>query len=77
MISVNINKAKEIAHNIRREKRAEEFKPFDEVIVNQIPGTDAVAAEEARQVIRDKYATMQEAIDTAQEPQQLKNILDV
>lgn len=75
MITINLGKAKDIAHTIRREKRAEEFKPLDEVIAKQIPGTDAVAAEEARQAIRDKYATMQEAIDAAQEPQQLKNIL--
>lgn len=75
MITINLTKAKEIAHTIRREKRAEEFKPFDEVISKQIPGADAVAAEEARQTIREKYATMQQDIDTAATPEEIKLIL--
>jgi len=72
MITVNITKAKNIAHDKRREARAEEFKPYDEVIMKQIPGNDATAAETARQVIRDKYATMQTAIDAATTTDQLK-----
>lgn len=39
MITVNIDKAKEIGHSIRREKRAEEFKPLDEAISKQIPNS--------------------------------------
>ena len=65
MITINIDKAKTIAHDKRREARSEEFKPYDEVIMKQIPGNDATAAEAARQVIRDKYAAMQTAIDAA------------
>lgn len=65
MIIININKAKAIAHDKRREARAEEFKPHDEVIMKQIPGADATEAEAARQAIRDKYATMQTAINAA------------
>ena len=65
MITINIDKAKSIAHDKRREARAEEFKPYDEVIMKQIPGNDATAAEAARQVIRDRYAAMQTAIDAA------------
>jgi hypothetical protein len=65
MITINIDKAKSIAHDKRREARAEEFKPYDEVIMKQIPGNDATAAEAARQAVRDKYATMQTAIDAA------------
>jgi len=72
MITVNITKAKNIAHDKRREARAEEFKPYDEVIMKQIPGNDATAAETARQVIRDKYAAMQTAIDAATTTDQLK-----
>ena len=72
MITVNITKAKNIAHDKRREARAEEFKPYDEVIMKQIPGNDATAAETARQVIRDKYAVMQTAIDAATTTDQLK-----
>ena len=37
MIVINIDKAKGIAHEIRRAKRAEEFAPYDEVIMKQIP----------------------------------------
>jgi hypothetical protein len=35
MIVINIEKAKGIAHEIRRAKRAEEFAPYDEVIMKQ------------------------------------------
>ena len=72
MITINVNKAKTIAHDVRRAARAVEFKPYDEVIMKQIPGNDATAAEAARQVIRDKYAAMQTAIDTASTVDQIK-----
>ena len=62
IITVNLDKAKLIAHDMRRAKRAEEFKPLD--IKATIP-SEAVAAEAARQLVRDKYAVMQSAIDTA------------
>lgn len=65
MITVNINKAKAIAHDVRRTARAEEFKPLDEIIMKQIPNTDVAAVEVERQAIRDKYAEMQAAIDSA------------
>jgi ERCC4-type nuclease len=65
MITININKAKVIAHDKRREARAEEFAPHDEIIMKQIPGVDATAAEAARAAIRTKYATMQTAINSA------------
>lgn len=62
MITINIIKAKAIAHDKRREARSAEFAPLD--IKATIP-SEAVAAEAARQVVRDKYATMQTAIDSA------------
>ena len=62
MITININKAKTIAHDKRREARTLEFAPLD--IKATIP-SEATAAEAARQVVRDKYATMQTAIDSA------------
>jgi hypothetical protein len=65
MITVNIDKAKAIAHDVRRAARAEEFKPLDEVIAKQIPNTDVAAVEIERQAVRDKYAAMQAAIDAA------------
>lgn len=75
MITINLDKAKSIAHDKRRAARAEEFKPHDEVIMKQIPGNDAAVAEAARQEIRDKYADMQVAIDAAESADELKVIL--
>jgi hypothetical protein len=65
VITINIDKAKTIAHDKRREARAEEFKPHDEIIMKQIPGADATEAEAARAAIRTKYSTMQTAINAA------------
>jgi len=74
-IGLNLNKAKDIAHEKRREARAEEFKPYDEVIMKQIPGNDYTEAEAARQAIRDKYASLQIQMDAAQTPEELKALL--
>lgn len=63
MITVNIDKAKAIAHDIRRAKRAAEFAPLD--VKATIP-SEAAAAEASRQSIREKYATMQVKIEQAQ-----------
>lgn len=76
MITINIDKAKTISHNIRRQRRAEEFQPLDEVIMKQIPGTDVAAIEAERQVIRDKYSTIQTDIDTAQSSEELLNLVN-
>lgn len=75
MITVNIDKAKAIAHDVRRAARAEEFKPLDEVIMKQIPNTDVQAIEAERQAIRDKYAEMQAAIDVAATVEQIKEVM--
>ena len=77
MITVNINKAKSIAHDRRRAARAEEFKPHDEVIMKQIPGVDNTAAEAARVAIRAKYAAMQNQIEAAATPDEIKAALGV
>jgi len=69
MIVINIDKAKTIAHEVRRAARAEEFKPLD--IKATIP-SEATAAEEARQAVRDKYAAMQTAIDSASTVDEIK-----
>lgn len=69
MITIDMTKAKEIAHNKRREARSTEFAPLD--IKATIP-SEATAAEAARQVIRDKYAAMQTAIDSASTVDELK-----
>ena len=74
-IDHDLDKCKAIGHDKRRAARATEFAPLDEVIAKQIPGVDAVAAEEARQVIRDKYAEVQDAIDAAETPDAIKAAL--
>jgi hypothetical protein len=73
----DLDKCKEIGHDLRRQQRAEEFKPYDEVIMKQIPGADAVAAEEARQEIREKYALVQDVIEGASTPDEIKTALEV
>ena len=75
MIVINLDKAKAISHTKRRDARAEEFKPHDEVIMKQIPGVDAAAAEAARVAIRQKYAVIQDNIDAAQNVDELKAII--
>jgi hypothetical protein len=75
MITVNLDKAKEIAHEKRREARNEEFKPYDEVIMKQIPGNNMVQAEAARQAIRDKYDELQTQMNEAQTVEELKSLL--
>jgi hypothetical protein len=74
MITINVDKAKNIAHDIRRSKRAEEFAPLD--IKATIP-SEATAAESARQVVRDKYADMQTEIDSASTPEEIKAALGI
>lgn len=74
MITININKAKDIAHDIRRAKRSEEFAPLD--VQATIP-SQASAAESARQAIRDKYAAMQTQINSASTPEEIKTALGV
>lgn len=71
-IVININKAKDIAHDKRRADRAAEFAPLD--IKATIPSA-AVAAEAARQAVREKYAQKQTAIDAAQTVEELKEIM--
>mgnify|MGYP003682184915 CR=1 FL=1 len=75
-IVVNLTKAKVVAHDIRRVKRAEEFVPHDEVIMKQIPGADTDAAETARQAIRTKYATAQTNIDSAADVSALTTLVN-
>lgn len=76
MITINIDKARLIAHDKRRLKRAEEFSPLDEVIAKQIPGTDVAAVEAQRQAIRDRHAAIQTDIDAAASVDALKTIVD-
>jgi len=74
VITINIEKAKVIAHDIRRTARNIEFKPYDEAIAKQIPG-QMDGAEAARQAIREKYAAMQTAIDAATTVEEIKAVI--
>ena len=73
MITINIDKAKGIAHDKRRAARSEEFAPLD--IKATIP-SEAVAAEEARQQVREKYAVIQQQIDETTDVQTLTEIVE-
>jgi hypothetical protein len=53
MIKINLDKAKDIAHEKRREARSKEFAPLD--VEATIPSR-AEQAEATRQAIRNKYA---------------------
>ena len=74
MIVINIPKAKEIAHDMRRAERAKEFAPLD--IKATIP-SEAVAAEAARQEVREKYAVIQQNIEAAATPEEIKAALGI
>lgn len=75
MITINIDKAKQIGHSIRRQSRDAEFAPLDEKIAKQIPGTDIQAVEMERQKIRNKYADIQLKIDAAKNVDEIKSAL--
>jgi hypothetical protein len=68
-----MGKAKTIAHDRRRAKRAEAFGPLD--IEATIPAK-AAAAEAKRQAIRDADAALQTQIDAALTVDALKTLLD-
>jgi len=72
MITINVTKAKNIAHDARRTARSAEFAPLD--IKATIP-SEAVAAEAARALIRTKYATMQAEIDAATTVDEIKAVM--
>lgn len=75
MITIDIQKARDIAHGIRRGRRAAEFAPHDAVIAGAIPGADAVQAEAARQQIRERYADLQERIDATGRADELAELV--
>ena len=72
MITINITKAKSIAHDARRTARSAEFAPLD--IKATIP-SEAAAAEAARAVVRTKYAEMQTAIDASVTVDEIKQVM--
>ena len=75
-VDVDLDKAKDIGHDIRRTQREAEFAPFDAIIMKQIPGNSATEAEEARQQIRFKYALIQDVIEAAETTDEIKSALE-
>jgi hypothetical protein len=75
MISINLDRAKTISHDIRRQQRSKEFESLDQVIMRQIPGTDVQAVEAERQTIRNRYAAIQTQIDAADSVDTLTTIV--
>ena len=77
MISINIEKAKEIGHDIRRKQRDESFAPYDRIIELRIPGEDDAAAEAERAKIRIANETKKQEINNANSPEEIKQILGI
>ena len=72
MIKIDVTKAKEVAHGIRKADRAKQMEPHDKAIMMQIPGTPIIEIEAKRQAIRDANAVVQTNIDNAQDEVELK-----
>jgi len=72
MITVDMTKAKVIAHDARRVSRNAAFAPLD--IKATIPA-EATAAEEARAVIRDNDTALQTQMDAASDADALKALM--
>lgn len=75
MITINVDKAKDIAHDIRRSRREKEFAPLDELVMKRIPGNNFDEVEQQRQAIRNKYEQMQNVIDSSQTVEEIKNAI--
>lgn len=75
MIKINLEKAKDIAHKLRREAREKEFEPFDQIISKQIPGNKSEEAEAQRVLIRAKYEAIQAELEEASDANELKQIM--
>ena len=75
VITIDLDKARLIAHDRRRAVRAELFKPHDERIKLALPGDDVVALDAPRKEIRELDQTTQIKIDEAQSIDELKEAL--
>jgi hypothetical protein len=74
MITIDITKAREIAHDARRAARSTAFAPLD--IKATIPSKKD-AAEAAREVIRTTDAALQVQMDAASDADELKALMPV
>lgn len=76
-VIIDMTKAKEIGHEIRRDLRSKEFEPLDNVIMKQIPDTDFNAVESERQLVREKYDAIQIKIDKAKDANTILDALNL
>lgn len=74
-LQINPDKAKIIAHGIRRQKRSEEFAPLDDLISKKIPNVNEGEIERQRQQIREKYDAIQSDIDACSDIESLVQIV--
>lgn len=74
-ITINFDKAKDVAHTQRRIARNMEMKPYDDIVAKQIP-SEVETAEAQRALIRTKYATKQTEIDACTTVDELQTIID-
>lgn len=72
MITVNIEKARLIAHDVRRAQRQEALAPLDSAYAHGIPGTNIAEIEAQREAIRQANAQVQEQIDEASSVDELR-----
>ena len=71
-VQEDLGAAKEIAHGKRRAARDSEFAPLD--VMATVPA-EAARAEAERQLVRDKYASVQSDIDAARDIPALRNAI--
>ena len=74
MITIDMNKAKVIAHDVRRSVRNASFAPLD--IKATIP-SEAEAAEASRAAIRAVDADLQVSMDSATTADELKALMPI
>lgn len=65
--------AKQVAHDLRRAAREEEFAPLDKAVVIATANPEALAEAEAeRQQVRDRYAVIQDDLEACADCQELR-----
>ena len=53
-VKEDLTESKKLAHEKRRYDRNKEFKPYDDIVMKQIPGSDTTTAEAERVKIRNR-----------------------
>lgn len=71
MIKIDLARSKNIAHDIRRRRRAEAFAPLDDAIAKRLPGDSVDELEKKRQAIRDADAPLQNKINSVRSIEKL------